>query len=82
MNYTLNSGFAEGARNNETPKQIKAKDIFLGVDARLKSNQVVRKFDNSAIGAVQSFGFEKPQLCPKATELSGEGLRGFMKLVP
>jgi transposase len=59
MNYTLNSALAEGARSNNAPKQKKAKEIFLGIDAHLKSNQVARKIDNSAIGAVQSFGFEE-----------------------
>jgi transposase len=58
-NYSLNSALAEGARSNNAPKQIKAKEIFLGIDAHLKSNQVARKIDNSAIGAVQSFGFEE-----------------------
>lgn len=59
MNYTLNSALAEGARSNNAPKQKKAKEIFLGIDAHLKSNQVARKIDNRAIGAVQNFGFEE-----------------------
>jgi transposase len=59
MNYTLNSALAEGARGNNAPKQIKAKEIFLGIDAHLKSNQVARKIDNSAIGPVQNLGFEE-----------------------
>jgi hypothetical protein len=58
-NYSLNSALAEGTRSNNALKQIKAKEIFLGIDAHLKSNQVARKSDNSAIGAVQSFGFEE-----------------------
>ena len=53
MNYTLNSALAEGARSNNAPKQIKAKEIFLGIDAHLNSNQIARKIDNSAIGPVQ-----------------------------
>ena len=40
INYTLNSAHAEGAKKNNAPKQIKAKEIFLGIDAHLKSNQV------------------------------------------
>jgi transposase len=55
----LNSTLAEQASNNNGPKQGKAKEIFLGIDAHLRSNQVARKIDNSAIGAVQSFSFEE-----------------------
>jgi transposase len=56
---TLNSTLAEQASNNNGPKRVKAKEIFLGIDAHLKSNQVARKFDNSAIGAVENFSFEE-----------------------
>jgi len=59
MNYTLNSALTEQANNNNGQKQAKAKEIFLGIDAHLKSNQVARKIDNSAIGAVQNLGFEE-----------------------
>src|ERR1700739_4420752 len=58
-NYTLISALAEGARSNNAPKQIKAKEIFLGIDMHLRSNQVARKMDNSAIGPVQNLGFEE-----------------------
>jgi transposase len=56
---TLNSTLAEQASKNNGPKRAKAKEIFLGIDAHLKSNQVARKIDNSAIGAVQNFSFEE-----------------------
>ena len=57
--YTVHSTLAEQASKNNGPKRAKAKEIFLGIDAHLKSNQVARKIDNSAIGAVQSFSFEE-----------------------
>lgn len=56
---TLNSTLAEQASNNNGPKRAKAKEIFLGIDAHLKSNQLARKIDNSAIGAVQNFSLEE-----------------------
>jgi transposase len=59
MINTQNSTLAEQASNNNGPKVAKAKEIFLGIDAHLGSNQVARKIDNSAIGAVQNFSFEE-----------------------
>ena len=59
MINTQNSTLAEQASNNNGPKRAKAKEIFLGIDAHLRSNQVARKIDNSAIGAVQNFSFEE-----------------------
>jgi hypothetical protein len=59
MNYTLNSTLAEGASKNNGPNWAKAKEIFLGIDVHLKSNQVARKMDNSAIGPVQNLSFEE-----------------------
>jgi transposase len=59
MINTLNSTLAEQASNNNDPKRVKAKEIVLGIDAHLRSNQVARKIDSSAIGAVQSFSFEE-----------------------
>ena len=56
---TVNSTLAEQASINNGPKRVKAKEIFLGIDAHLKSNQVARKIDNSAIGAVQNLSFEE-----------------------
>jgi hypothetical protein len=71
MNYTLNSALAEGARSNNAPKQIKAKEIFLGIDVDLRSNQVARKMDNSAIRPVQNLGFEElPLFCQKQLSLA------------
>jgi transposase len=58
-NYQLKSALAEEvSENNNAPKRQKTKQIFLGIDAHLKSNQVARKVDNSGIQAVQSFSFE------------------------
>jgi transposase len=57
MNNNLNSTLAEQSSNNNASKRVKAKEIFLGIDAHLKSNQVARKIDNSAIGAVQNLSF-------------------------
>ena len=59
MLKTQNSTLAEQASNNNGPKRAKAKEIFLGIDAHLRSNQVARKLDNSGIGAVQNFSFEE-----------------------
>jgi hypothetical protein len=59
-NYQLKSALAEEvSENNNAPKQQKAKQIFLGIDAHLARNQVARKKDNGGIQAVQSFGFEE-----------------------
>ena len=59
MNNNLNSALAEQSSNNNVPKRVKAKEIFLGIDVHLRSNQVARKIDNSAIGPVQNVGFEE-----------------------
>src|SRR5215469_14333600 len=59
MNNAINSALAEKTRSNNGPKRAKAKEIFLGIDAHLKSNQVAGKTDNSAIGSVQNLGFEE-----------------------
>ena len=55
----LDSALAEQAISNNGPKRAKAKEIILGIDAHLRSNQVARKIDNSAIGAVQNFSLEE-----------------------
>ena len=59
MINTQNSTLAEQASKNNVPKAARAKEIFLGIDAHLRSNQVARKIDNSAIGATQNFSFEE-----------------------
>jgi transposase len=59
MNINLNSTRAEQASNNNGPKRVKAKEIFLGIDVHLRSNQVARKIDNGAIGSVQNLSFEE-----------------------
>ena len=59
MNKNPRSAHADQAGENNAPKGTKAKQIFLGIDAHLRSYQVAIKRDNSAIGAVQSFKFEE-----------------------
>ena len=51
------SAHTESVSKNNDQKQVKAKQIFLGIDAHLKSNQVARKIDNGGIQAVQSLSF-------------------------
>ena len=55
---TLSALTEEVSKNNDQ-RQQKAKQIFLGIDAHLRSNQVARKKDNGGIQGVQSFGFEE-----------------------
>ena len=59
MNKTLDSTLAEQASNNNGPERAKAKEIFLGIDTHLDSNQIARKIDNGAILPVQSLAFEE-----------------------
>jgi transposase len=51
------SALTEEVSKNNGQKQVKAKQIFLGIDAHLARNQVARKRDNSGIQGVQSFSF-------------------------
>src|SRR4030081_631715 len=53
------SALAEEVSKNNDLKRVKAKQIFLGIDAHLARNQVARKTDNGAIQGVQSFSFEE-----------------------
>lgn len=53
------SAHTEEVSQNNVPKRIKAKQIFLGIDAHLRSYQVAIKRDNSGIAGVQSFKFEE-----------------------
>src|SRR5712675_1811513 len=52
------SAHTESVSKNNAQKQGKAKQIFLGIDAHLKSNQVGRKIDSGGIQGVQSFSYE------------------------
>src|ERR1700745_291168 len=54
---TTQSALTEEVSKNNGQKQVKAKQIFLGIDAHLARNQVARKRDNSGIEGVQSFSF-------------------------
>src|ERR1700730_13976289 len=58
-NMNNSSALTEEVSKNNDPKRPKAKQIFLGIDAHLASNQVARKKDNSAIQGVQSFSVEE-----------------------
>src|SRR5260370_10914082 len=58
-NMNNQSALTESVSRNNDPKQVKAKQIFLGIDAHLVRNQVARKKDNGGIQAVQSFSFEE-----------------------
>src|SRR5438270_4428278 len=53
------SALTESVNKNNDPKRVKAKQIFLGIDAHLARNQLARKTDNGAIQGVQSFRFEE-----------------------
>jgi hypothetical protein len=55
---TTPSALTEEVSENNDPKRLKAKQIFLGIDAHLARNQVARKIDNGGIQAVQSFSCE------------------------
>ena len=48
------SALTEEVSKNNDPKQVKAKQIFLGIDAHLPSNRIARNRDNSGIQGVQS----------------------------
>jgi transposase len=56
-NMNNQSAHTESVSKNNDQKPVKAKQIFLGIDAHLKSNQVARKIDNSGIQGVQSLSF-------------------------
>src|SRR5580700_4753892 len=53
------SALTEEVKANNDPKRGKAKQIFLGIDAHLRRNQVARKTDSGGIQGVQSFSFEE-----------------------
>jgi len=53
------SALTESVSKNNDQKQVKAKQIFLGIDAHLARNQVARKIDNSGIQGVQSLSAEE-----------------------
>jgi transposase len=56
---TPTSALTEEVNRNNGPKRAKAKQIFLGIDAHLRSYQVGLKRDNSAIQGVQSLRLEE-----------------------
>src|SRR5258708_39529567 len=58
-NMNNQSAHTESVSKKNDQKQVKAKQIFLGIDAHLKSNQVARKIDNSGIQGVQSLRVEE-----------------------
>jgi transposase len=56
MKETPTTALTEEAQKNNGPKRAKAKQIFLGIDAHLRSYEVALKRDNGAIHAAQRFG--------------------------
>src|SRR5260221_10814765 len=58
-NMNNQSALTESVSKNNDQKQVKAKQIFLGIDAQLARNQVARKIDNSGIQGVQSLSAEE-----------------------
>jgi transposase len=58
-NMNNQSALTESVSKNNDQKQVKAKQIFLGIDAHLARNQVARKIDNSGIQGVQSLSAEE-----------------------
>jgi transposase len=55
INYSLKTAPTATSKEQKSQKSPKAKRIVLGVDVHLKSYQVARKIDNSAIGPVATF---------------------------
>src|SRR5215469_1183105 len=55
----LKSALTEQVSENNGPKRVKAKQIFLGIDAHLRSYEVAVKRDNGAIQAAQRFGLSE-----------------------
>jgi transposase len=53
------SALTEEVSKTNDQKSLKAKQIFLGIDAHLGRNQVARKRDSGAIQGVQSMSFEE-----------------------
>jgi transposase len=67
------SALTEEVSKNNDQKVQKAKQIFLGIDAHLKRNQVARKRDSGAINGVASFTLEELLLfCQKQLGLAEE----------
>jgi hypothetical protein len=56
MNRHPSTALTEEVSLKNGPKGAKAKQIFLGIDAHLKSYEVAIKRDNGAIQAAQRFG--------------------------
>jgi transposase len=59
MNKIPTTALTEEVVENNGPKRAKAKQIFLGIDAHLRSYAVALKRDNGAIQAAQRFGLEE-----------------------
>lgn len=73
MNKTPTTALTEEVNQNNGPKRAKAKQIFLGIDAHLRSYQVALKRDNAAIQGVQSLKFEELLLfCQKQLQWAQE----------
>ena len=59
MNKIPTTALTEEVNKNNGPKGSKTKQIFLGIDAHLRSYQVAIKRDNGAIQAAQRFGLSE-----------------------
>ena len=59
MNKIPTTALTEEVSKNNGPKGSKTKQIFLGIDAHLRSYQVAIKRDNGAIQAAQRFGLSE-----------------------
>jgi len=59
MNKTSPTALTEEVNQNNGPKEAKTKQIFLGIDAHLRSYEVAIKRDNGAIQAAQRFGLSE-----------------------
>jgi len=59
MKKNPSTALTEEVSLKNDPKRTKAKQIFLGIDAHLKSYEVAIKRDNGAIQPAQRFGLEQ-----------------------
>src|ERR1700758_1628123 len=77
--YTVKAAAAASAKELETQKAAKAKRIVVGSDTALRSYQVARKVDNSAIGAVVNLRSEAEVLhdVEKQLEQAEEGVVAY-----
>src|SRR5258708_33104135 len=56
---TTQSALTEEVSKNDDPKQVKAKEILLGIDTHVERNQEALKKDKGDLEAVQSWNYEE-----------------------